>query len=238
MEVSYEASFDGLLPADTEHAFFRRIADVGKELGFEFCSYGIKIPVPISRPTVVIFDSYPTGWMEHYRDQGYLDVDPTVRRGALSSRPIIWSDETFAPALQLWEDARAAGLQFGWAQSAREAGGTFGLLSLARSTEPLTDNELRAKQAQLNCLTEVAHIGMSNLLKPRLVPETLAVLSPRELEVLRWTADGKTAYEIGRILKISERTVNFHVNNAMSKLNATNKIQASIKALALGLLSV
>ena len=40
------------------------------------------------------------------------------------------------------------------------------------------------------------------------MPEVNGLLSNREIAVLRWTADGKTANEISCILNISERTVN------------------------------
>jgi DNA-binding CsgD family transcriptional regulator len=60
--------------------------------------------------------------------------------------------------------------------------------------------------------------------------------SSRELEVLRWTAEGKTSAEIGQILHISERAVIFHVNNSMTKLRATNRTQAAVKAVCLGLI--
>jgi LuxR family transcriptional regulator len=53
---------------------------------------------------------------------------------------------------------------------------------------------------------------------------------------LRWSAEGKTASEIALILSISERTVTFHVVNAMQKLNVNNKISAVIRAIMLGLL--
>ncbi len=77
---------------------------------------------------------------------------------------------------------------------------------------------------------------MSPFLVPQLVPESNAVLTTREREVLCWTGEGKTAYEIGQILRISERTVNFHVNNVLLKLAATNKVQAVVKAIATGLI--
>ena len=38
--------------------------------------------------------------------------------------------------------------------------------------------------------------------------------------------DGKTAWDISQILSISERTVKFHVQNIMRKVNATNRAQA------------
>jgi len=68
------------------------------------------------------------------------------------------------------------------------------------------------------------------------MPEADAKLSNREVAVLSWTADGKTSNEISCILNITERTVNFHIKNAMAKLNASNKTSAAIKAAMLGLL--
>jgi DNA-binding CsgD family transcriptional regulator len=54
----------------------------------------------------------------------------------------------------------------------------------------------------------------------------LQPLSPREREVLRWLKCGKTSWAIALILRISERTVNYHVNNIMRKLDVTNRMQA------------
>ncbi|WP_324289165.1 LuxR C-terminal-related transcriptional regulator [Myxococcus sp. MISCRS1] len=51
-----------------------------------------------------------------------------------------------------------------------------------------------------------------------------------------WTGEGKMPADISTILDISERTVNFHIGNALLKLNATNKVQAVVKALTLGLM--
>ena len=61
-------------------------------------------------------------------------------------------------------------------------------------------------------------------------PERLA-LTPREIDALRWTMEGKTAWETAAILGVSERTVVLHLNNAMHKLGATNKHQAVLRAL-------
>ena len=84
--------------------------------------------------------------------------------------------------------------------------------------------------------TQAAHLGMSGCLKPKFMPEAIAKLSNREIAVLRWTADGKTSGEIACILNIAERTVNFHINNVIAKLNATNKTSAAVKASMLGFL--
>jgi LuxR family transcriptional regulator len=62
-------------------------------------------------------------------------------------------------------------------------------------------------------------------------------LSPREIDVLRLAADGKTAYESARILNLSARTVNFHVQSAILKLGVNNKISAVIAATKDGILN-
>lgn len=63
-------------------------------------------------------------------------------------------------------------------------------------------------------------------------------LTLRERECLEWTAHGKTAWEISRILVLAERTVNFHLQNAMAKLDAPNKHQAVQRAMQLGLVGI
>jgi DNA-binding CsgD family transcriptional regulator len=56
-------------------------------------------------------------------------------------------------------------------------------------------------------------------------------LTLREVEVLTWVARGKSAWEIGRILGITKRTVDEHARSAARKLGATNRTQASVQAL-------
>ncbi|WP_431825942.1 LuxR C-terminal-related transcriptional regulator [Burkholderia sp. F1] len=63
-----------------------------------------------------------------------------------------------------------------------------------------------------------------------------ATLSMRECEVLRWAAEGKTAYEIGIILGLTERTINFHISRSIAKLDASNKTNAVVKAVLMGLI--
>jgi NADP-dependent 3-hydroxy acid dehydrogenase YdfG len=67
-------------------------------------------------------------------------------------------------------------------------------------------------------------------------PLAQPVLSQREREVLEWTACGKTAEEISRILDLSVRTVNFHVNTLVLKLQCCNKTAAVVRAALLGML--
>jgi DNA-binding CsgD family transcriptional regulator len=62
-------------------------------------------------------------------------------------------------------------------------------------------------------------------------------LSEREAACLQWAAAGKTSRETALILGVSERTVNFHVQNACRKLHARNRRAAVAMALTCGLLA-
>jgi DNA-binding response OmpR family regulator len=55
-------------------------------------------------------------------------------------------------------------------------------------------------------------------------------LREREVETLTWAARGKTFEEIGTILSLSKRTVEFHLDNARRKLGVATRTQALIKA--------
>ncbi|MBO0142915.1 autoinducer binding domain-containing protein [Agrobacterium sp. Ap1] len=62
-------------------------------------------------------------------------------------------------------------------------------------------------------------------------------LTVRELEVVRWTAQGKTSVEIGQILTLSDHTVNAYMTNAIKKLDCVNRTQLVAKALRLRLIA-
>jgi len=55
-------------------------------------------------------------------------------------------------------------------------------------------------------------------------------LNEREVQCLTWSARGKTSPEIGAILNLSKRTVNFHIENACRKLNVSTRTEAVVKA--------
>ncbi|AYG68254.1 MULTISPECIES: LuxR C-terminal-related transcriptional regulator [unclassified Rhizobium] len=93
-------------------------------------------------------------------------------------------------------------------------------------------------QSELNELTLIMLQALDsyNCLKrsDSAVPHSL---SARELEVVRWTAQGKTSVEIGQILSLSDHTVNAYMMNAIKKLDCVNRTQLVAKAIRLKLIS-
>ncbi len=228
---------DTLDTARTEAELLAKIESTARYLGFDSCAYGIRIPIPVTRPKVVMINNFAMAWRQRYAQCGYIAVDPTVKHCTESTTPIVWDEQMTLQNPQMWEEARAAGLVHGWAQSSLDARGSGGMLTLARAGEPITPQELAANQKYMRFLVHIAHQGFSRLLAPQWQPPMDKALSMRECEVLKWAADGKTAQEIGLILSLSRETIKFHLRNAGSKLGVHNCTATVVRATSLGLLA-
>ena len=111
-----------------------------------------------------------------------------------------------------------------------------GMLSVSRGGEALGEAEIRANWPKLVWLGEVAHHGLTRQVLRRWRAGADEELRGREKEMLRWVAEGLTDRQIAERTGITERTVNFHLNNAMGKLKVGNRT-AAVRAVALGLLA-
>ena len=56
------------------------------------------------------------------------------------------------------------------------------------------------------------------------------MLNDREIETLTWVARGKTSAQIAKIIGLSKRTIDFHLDNARVKLGAATRTEAALKA--------
>jgi DNA-binding CsgD family transcriptional regulator len=65
-----------------------------------------------------------------------------------------------------------------------------------------------------------------------------SLLTPREVDCLRWAANGKTDGEIADILSIARWTVVTYLQNAKIKLNCSNRTSAVATALSLGIIEM
>lgn len=223
--------------ACTVDEVFEKISHASQALGFEYCAYGLRLPTPISNPRTIMLSNYPLSWQTRYASQGYLAIDPSVAHGRHSQCPLVWSQDVFATTPDLWDESQSFGLRFGWAQSSLDAVGVGGMLSLARSTDLLSAAELASNEVKMRWLVNISHLALSRLYVSEVVKDSQPDLTNREVEVLKWTADGKSSCEIADLLSISENTVNFHIKNSVVKLRATNRTAAVVRAAMLGLLN-
>jgi LuxR family transcriptional regulator len=219
-----------------EPGVFDFVAAKSRDLGFEYCAFGMKLPLPLAAPQIVLRNDYSDAWRCQYEKQGYLGTDPVVQHGLRSDSLLVWSSGLFNGAQDLWEDANAHGLSQGIGQARRLTNGTVGMLNLSRSADKISLLEVRKLSQEIEIMTEMLVVAEARATTARHIPESLQSLNSREKEILQWTADGKTSSEIGQILSISTATVNFHINRTLVKLNSVNKTQAAVKATILGML--
>lgn len=188
-----------------------------------------------------------------YRDEGFFVHDPVATRAATSNAPFRWADiaEFSHPvskrgvkskSRKVLEVAFDHGLTEGYVLPvhAMDAYGrpASSLISLFW-TERAEDMVLG--QTIPNWFRLVALSYHERVLALRGardgVTEPPPPLTDRERDCLLWACRGKTNVETGMILNISERTVKFHMENAMQKLGVHNKFHAIAMAIHLGIIA-
>lgn len=102
-------------------------------------------------------------------------------------------------------------------------------------------NELRGRQlgaddyvtkpVDFDILTMIIVARLARVARSAVWPKQVD-LTEREVQTLTWAARGKTSWEIAHLLGLTKRTVDFHIDNARTKLNATTRMHAVVKAAA------
>ncbi|WP_347905804.1 autoinducer binding domain-containing protein [Pseudomonas purpurea] len=206
-----------------------------QRLGFDYYAYGVRHSVPFTRPKTDIYGSYPKHWLEHYQQNNYATIDPSIMNGLRSTQMMLWNDALFENSPCLWSEAQDWGLRFGVTLPMRSPNNTLSVLSLARTYTPIGAAECEHIRLRLHCIVEVLNSRLADIGHQQTTSE-LIELSLREREVLQWTADGKSSGEIALILGISVNTVNFHLKVIQKKFGAANKTLAAAYGAALGLI--
>ncbi|MBB1250395.1 MULTISPECIES: helix-turn-helix transcriptional regulator [unclassified Rhizobium] len=94
------------------------------------------------------------------------------------------------------------------------------------------------EQIEINDLTMLAlHFFQSYDRNRYPLTDNPCGLTEREVEIVRWTAKGKTSAEIGMIMSLSDHTVNAYMNNAVKKLDCVNRTQLVAKAIRMRVIS-
>jgi len=210
-------------------------------LGFDYFIYGSRIPTSLMNPSYVVLSGYPEQWRDHYVEQEYLLIDPTVSHCMEHITPILWESVTKTICKQdssinkLFYEADDYGLRNGISYPIHCIHGEAAMFSLTTSRrDAKARSHIQTTFAEGQLFASYVHEAMSRMPDNGLVAKANAELTRRERECLLWTTEGKTSWEISQILNIAERTVVFHLNNAIKKLNVSNKQHAVARAISLG----
>lgn len=230
MEMWKESRLRQISEARDVEPAYEMSLDFVKSLGFNFCAFSITSHLRGPLFDRVNFNNYPSGWNTEYEQNHFREIDPIVAHCNRSTLPILWEEKVYSKTPTLWQVQKQLGLQYGWSQSLHGDSGLRSMLSLARSDSPITPYEFYEKMGFMIFIGNHLHGLVAKKFPDRVKDCCKPHLSAREIEVLKLSADGKTAYEIGRILFITERTANFHIHRAIQKLGVNNKLAAVVAA--------
>ena len=185
--------------------------------------------------------TYSDDWVEHYKSQRYIAVDPVFNLGARSVTPIDWSrlPKTKPKIVRLFDEARDAGVgRHGITIPVR--GPNASTWALFSATADDTTDQWDGRRYELTRdLVHVAQFVHQHVAELHGLggQADLNLLTRREIEALKWSAEGKTTEEIGTALGISFETAKAHLDSARYKLGALNRVHAVTKAMRAGLIS-
>lgn len=217
-----------------------RLIRMARHLGFDRMSSSLVTERNDMRPLIEIVENTPQAYLATSRDYQLAVRCPVLQHVKRSHLPIIYDESTYvhAGAADLWEEQAPFGYKAGISMALHLPQGRHLVLGVDRDQDVAKDARERLRllsilQLAAACTVEPAIRYLSG--GPVVTPGA-PQLTAREREVLRWTAAGKSTWVIGRILALSEGTVNFHLRNAMRKLECRSRHVAACRAVALGLI--
>lgn len=184
----------------------------------------------------VINVSYSNDWLYTYGKEGYASVDPVLQSLLSSFNTQVWKqtyDKASSPKqLEFIEEARSFGLTHGITTGLREPNRRFATFFSFAGGDA---DHIKRYAGLLEYLLPYLHpVLIANTHTP--LSNRVKGLSPRETTVLLWMKEGKTNWEIARIVGVTERTVRFHVESIFVKLDVGSRTQAVAVAIEHGLL--
>jgi LuxR family quorum-sensing system transcriptional regulator SolR len=189
----------------------------------------------------VAWYEFPNGYADAYIDRRWERIDPVLANTLRALRPFSWTDVAEQTRLSktqraFMDECRALKVHSGVVFPFHGPGQRLDVVSISRRTNDAPDPGRQATLHAISLQTWTRYLELSKeVLFAR--PEG-AILTPRELEILRWCKDGKTRRDIQEILSVSRQTVDFHLGNTMKKLGASNHISAVVIALQHGLIEL
>lgn len=178
------------------------------------------------------FFGMPEGWRQRYAEAHYCDIDPVFQHAKRRGRPTTWGEcreravygDASHRALRVFQEAEEFDLHDGFIMPTLGSGRVIGGVTFGGDRPDLSPEGLPS----LQLIGTYAYEGLRRFADG--FKRVSRRLTKRELEVLRWSAEGKTAWEIGEILTMAERTVRTHQDKIKLKYGVASMVQAAVRA--------
>lgn len=220
-----------------DDALQAQLDDATTALGFEVYVLVTWLRLSATKPAIHLLTNADEKWRAVFLNRDLGNATSIVDWCRSHREPIVWNADAMPEAA-----GRGAPLnhelparRHRWSQGVRDGLGVDGILTFSRAN-PINDDEIQRKRFMFRMVATKAHQRWLTRVRARAIAELPEQLSAREIEVLRWFADGKIAEDVATLLSIKLTTVRFHATNAARKLGAANTTSAAYRALVLGLL--
>lgn len=231
--------YAGLMGTRSESEWCEALFAHSREMGFERTMFAVVPRLGLPLDDAFLRTTYTGSWRTLYDERNMIRIDPTVSHCLSKSSPLLWSPQLFASAAQrqMYEEARSFGLRTGLTLPIHGPNGEVGMVCFVTDRSPSrgTIGDLARELPRLTLLRDVAFESCQPYLASH-ARTKLPRLTPRECECLRWTAIGKSSWDIAQLLRCSEAVVNFHLANVRRKLCVSSRRAAAVKAVCLGLI--
>ena len=222
--------------ATSEEELYGLLDEATRRLGFEQFAMTHHVDLAGRPDDSIAMATYDPNWIETLIGNKYYLDDPIHAASSKTAVGFLWSDVDKMIALtdrqkDILEQARKFGLAEGFTVPVHVPGEYRGTCSFgARSLEKLAPDALPMAQV----IGAFAFEAARRIIRARRVEATLCqvpALTERQLDCVTLVAMGKTDWEIGRILGISEATAHEHVEAARKRYGVTKRTQLVIRAL-------
>ncbi|WP_447883529.1 LuxR family transcriptional regulator [Serratia fonticola] len=182
----------------------------------------------------VITSSYPSQWIDIYKERNYQCIDPVVLCALQRVSPFPWDESTpINPSLKpsdIFSHAKNYNITTGYTFVLHDHDHNLAMLTLTINDNKSIDieDQIHPNKARLQMLLANVHerITTRHRETSRNNRDNSSVekdpLTTRENEVLYWASMGKTYQEIAIILDVKIRTIKFHIGNIVKKMGVTN----------------
>lgn len=228
--------------ATSEEQLFSALDDATHRLGFEQFAMGHHVDLSGPPEDAIRLTTYHPDWIETAVGRGYFLDDPVHAASAKTAVGFLWADVPKLICMTerqagILEAARKFGLSEGFTVPVHVPGEYRGTCSFgAASLEGLVDDALPSAQIVAAFAFEAARRIMRSKRRRGELAE-IPHLTRRQLDCVTLVATGKTDWEIGRILNISQATAHEHVEAARKRYGVAKRSQLVIRALFDGQIS-
>lgn len=220
------------------------LQEFADQIGFNFFSYLLiqNRPGIISTENEIFITNYDDEWRTRYNERCYKHYDPVALVSKRSRLPFFWNSLGFLRQFpkdqrRVFHEARNFGILSGYSIPISGPGGEVGVFTVASRRSDIMDDIVHDGAGRLFLTGLQAHDCVLKLNEEEGgSSHPNDILSARELECLKWTAEGLTTDEIGNRICIAPVTVNYHLNKVVKRFGAANRHHAAIIAVRKGII--